>query len=326
MKHAVSIILLLVSATLTFAAGQKDGKYPSKDIEFIVSGGAGGGADAISRKIAQLIEKDLGCSFFVVNKPGADGAVGANLVMGAAADGYHIGIVVYGAAVNAVYSDLIPGYDLNKLVFVANVTEECDAIMVGKDTPYQTFDDLIQAAKANPGKIRIADQGVGSRVNLLVYRIEAKYRVEFQKISYTSSTAQREAILNKEVDAAVTSLGDFTPLLQSGDARGIVEFSTTKNLTFPTVPTAVDLNLGDDFLSSSFLCIVVPAGTPAEIVKILEDSIRRTVTSKEFADWTATVGVSASFMDGQKLGQFVKDTMTRDFTVLDELKKKGILK
>jgi tripartite-type tricarboxylate transporter receptor subunit TctC len=318
-------VLMLCCLAMGFAAGTGDGSYPSKDIQFIVGSGAGGGADAICRKIAQLTEKELGGTFYLVNKPGASDSIGPNLLMGSKPDGYTVGNVTYGAVVNAVYQNLIPGYDLNKLDFVALVTEESDAIMVGKDTPYTTFDELIQAAKANPGQIRMGDQGIGSRVNLVLRRVEAKYGVEFRKISYSSSAPQREAILNKEIDAAITSLGDFAPLLQSGDARGLIEFSTTRNLAYPTVPTSTELGLGEDVLSSSFLAIAVPAGTPAEYIQKLEGAIQKAAASKEFLDWTASVGVTARFLAGSELDQFIKTTQTRDFAALDELKKQGVL-
>jgi tripartite-type tricarboxylate transporter receptor subunit TctC len=322
----VATVLVLVATATGFAGPQGETKYPSKDIQFICSGGAGGGADAISRKLAQILEKDIGVGFYVVNKPGADGAVGGNLLMGAKPDGYTIGIMVYGSIVNAVYSRLIEGYDLNKLDFVANVTEECDAVMVGKDTPYKTFDDLINAAKARPGQIPVADQGVGSRVNLLLFRIESKYGVEFKKVSYVSSAAQREAILNKEVEVAVTSLGDFAPLLQSGDVRGLVEFSTARNIAFPDVPTSQELKLGNDMLSSSFLAIAFPKGTAEEHIKFLEAAIQKAVTTKEFIDWCGSVGVSASFMNRDQLNSFIKVVMERDFKELDNLKNRGIIK
>ncbi len=174
--------------------------------------------DAISRKVSMLAEKELGAAIYFVNKPGADDAVGPNSLMGAKPNGYTIGNLNYGFQSSMLrLPGLIKGYDLAKLQIFALITQEPDAIMVGKDSPYKTFDALIAAAKANPGKIRIADQGIGSRVSLLALKIQELYGVQFNMISYKSSAPQREAILNGEVDAAITSLGDFAPILSSGD-------------------------------------------------------------------------------------------------------------
>jgi tripartite-type tricarboxylate transporter receptor subunit TctC len=325
--YAVRIAALIavtgVALVLAGCAGKKE--YPSKDIQFYVNANAGGGTDAICRKIGQLAERELGGSFYMVNKPGVADAVGPNLLMGSKPDGYTIGDITYGAIVTAVYQKMIPGYDLKKLNIICLITEESDAIMVGKDTPYQTFDDLIQAARARPGQILVGDQGIGARTSLLLRRIEAIYGVEFRKISYTSSSPQIEAMLNKEIEAAITSLGDFSSLLQSGEARGLIEFSTARNKAYPDVPTSTELNLGPDVLSSSFLAIAAPAGTPQEIVQKLEGAFRKAATSQEFAEWTITAGVSPRVLTGAELDKFISDVQTRDFSVLDDLKKQGVL-
>lgn len=320
----VLLVCLMLASTALFAEGAPEA-YPSKDIQFIVSSGAGGGTDSISRKVSQLAEKELGASVYFVNKPGADDAVGPNLLMGAKADGYTIGNLNYGAVINAPFTGLIKGYDLNKIQFVALITQEPDAIMVGKNSPYKTFDALIAGAKANPGKLKVADQGIGSRVNLLALKIQEIYGVSFNLISYQGSAPQREAILNGEVDAAITSLGDFAPILSSGDAVGVIEFSTKTNAGYPTVPTSKSLGMDDSLLSGSFLTLAVPAGTPADVVAKLEKAYGAATTSKEFGDWCATVGVSPDFKSGSELKAFIDGKIEGETKALKALKAAGII-
>lgn len=321
----VLLTCVLLAASALIAQGANE-MYPSKDIEFIVSSGAGGGTDAIARKVSQLAEKELGASIYFVNKPGADDAVGPNLLMGAKPDGYTIGNLNYGSIINAPFTGLIKGYDLAKVHIFALITQEPDAIMVGKNSPYKTFDALIAAAKANPGKIRVADQGIGSRVNLLALKIQDLYGVTFNMISYQGSAPQREAILNGEVDAAITSLGDFAPILNSGDAVGVIEFSTKRNGGYPTVPVAKELGLDESLLSGSFLTLAVPAGTPDDIVAKLEAAFRTAATSKEFSDWAATVGVAPDFKSGAELKTFIDGKISGETKALQALKDAGILK
>jgi tripartite-type tricarboxylate transporter receptor subunit TctC len=322
---AMIIALCVLSVVTVFANG--GGEYPSKDIQFIVGATAGGGSDVICRKVAEIAQKDLARQFVVVNRPGASDTVGPNLLMGAKPDGYTIGNLTYGAVVTGPYqsADLgLDGYDLEKLDFICMVTEESDALMVGGDTPYKTFDDLIAAAKANPGQVPVGDQGIGSRVNLVIRKIEAKYGVEFKKLSYSASSPQREAMLSGEIVAAVTSLGDFTPMLLDGTARGLVEFSTMRNKTYPNVPTSTELGLGDDLLSGSFILIAVPAGTPSDIKIKLENAFKAAATSQEFIDWTTTVGVTARYLGSSEIDAFITGVQ-KDFIALDELKAQGIL-
>lgn len=324
-KLFTSVFVFLMIASVVFAQGGSETKaYPSKDIQFYVSSGAGGGTDSICRKICQLAEPALKGSFYLVNKPGVNDSVAPNLVMNASADGYTIGNISYGGVVTAVYQNNITGYSLDKIRPIVLVTEEYDAVMVSKNSPFKTFDEFIKAAKANPGQIKVADQGVGSRVYLLVRKIEKAFGVEFNKISYSGSAPQREAMLNGEVDAAVTSLGDFAPLLKSGDAIGIVEFSNIQNATYTTVPTASSLGLDDSFLSSSFLGIIAPAGITDEQAATLEAVFKAAIESKEFKDWTATVGITAHYLGSKDFQAFMKAKQERDFVALDGLKKEGI--
>lgn len=317
-------LMVLVASGNLLAQGASE-EYPSKDIEFIISSGAGGGTDSIARKVSQLAEKELGTSIYFVNMPGADDAVGPNALMGKRPDGYTIGNLNYGSIINAPFTGLIQGYDLEKLHIFALITQEPDAIMVNSNSPYQSFEALIDAAKKNPGEIRVADQGIGSRVNLLALRIEEAFDVDFNLISYKSSAPQREAILNGEVDAAITSLGDFAPLLDSGDANGIIEFSTGGNATYPDVPSSVELGLDESLLSGSFLTIAAPAGTPQEIIDTLVDAYGSAATSQEFIDWTKGVGVTPDFKSGAEFETFLQNKIEGETKALQELKDAGII-
>ena len=321
MKYLVPVFMVL-----TMVACSSDKEYPAKDIQLVVNAQAGSGTDAINRQIAKLVETELGGEFYVVNKPGAADATGPNVVMSSKPDGYTIGNLNYGSVVNAVWEEIIPNYTMDNLNIFAMVSQENDALMVGKDSPYKTFDDLIKAAQNNPGKIRIGDQGIGSRVYLLTLRLEQKYGVKFNKISYKSSAAQREAILNKEIDGAITSLGDFNSLLTSGDSVGLVEFSDMQNKTYPKVPTAIALGLGTDFISGSFIIMAAPVETPQEIITKLENAFEKAVSSQEFIDWTVTTGITASFKKGEELKSFINNLQAQEFKYLDELKNNGVLK
>ena len=326
MSLLLLVLVLFVSATGVFAEGASEADYPKQDIKAIIGSGAGGGSDAIMRKIGSIAEKSLPVTIYHVNKPGPSDATGAFEVMKAQPNGYTYGNLNYGSVVNAVFEELIPGYDLDKLEFFCLVTKEPDAIMVPADSPYKTFDDLIQAAKKNPGKIKVGDQGVGSRVYMELLRIEDKFGVEFNKVQYVKGSGpQREAILNGEIDAAITSLGDFAPLLQSGQAMGIVEFSDSENVTYPEVPTITELG-HDGLLSGSFLALAVPKETPAAIVDKLEEVFRAAHETDEFRNWLASIGVSAAWLGNDEVDQFIADVQENEFKFLSKLKADGVLK
>lgn len=320
---ATGLSLILLASSLTGCSKSK--QYPSKDIQFYISADAGGGTDGITRKVTQIIEANSDAKFYMVNKPGVNDSVAASLCMDAKPDGYTICNVNYGSVVTAVYNEVVENYSMDRLKPIALVTEESDAIMVSKNAPFKTFEEMIDYAKANPGKIKVADQGIGSRVYLILNMMEEKYGIEFNKISYSSSAPQREAMLSGEVDMALTSLGDFTPLLTSGDAIGICEFSSVRNATYSDVPTCLELGMDESFLSGSFIFIAAPAETPDDIIQYLQNEFQKAVESDEFKEWTATVGVTPHYMPSSELGDFIKKLQEKDFKALDDLKAQGLI-
>lgn len=163
---------------------------------------------------------------------------------------------------------MLPSYKMDKLDLIARITSEADAITVDANSDYNSLDDLLAAAKADPGKVRIGVQNLGGRVHLTLLQLQKLTDTEFKIVSYPGGAApQKEALLSDEVDVVMTSLGDFANLIEDGTARGIVEFSDAKNPTYD-VPTAEEA--GVDLLNGSFIVIAAPAGTPEDVVAKIE--------------------------------------------------------
>ncbi|MGI6029223.1 MAG: Bug family tripartite tricarboxylate transporter substrate binding protein [Candidatus Heteroscillospira sp.] len=325
MKKTLSIVLLLVLALSLFAGCSGSKEYPSKDIQFYVNADAGGGTDSICRKVTQLIEGNTEATFYLVNKPGVADSVGPSLCMDAEADGYTICNVNYGSVVSAVYNKVVDNYSMDRLKPIAMVTKESDSIVISKNAPYKTFDEMIAYAKEHPGEIKVGDQGIGSRVYLILNKIMEQYGVEFNLISYSSSAPQREALLSGEVDVILSSLGDFNSILQSGDGIGICEFSEVRNAAYPDVPTCLELGMDESYLSGSFIFLAAPAETPDEVISYLEGEVKKAVESDDFKEWTASIGVTPSFMPASEIPTFITELQEKDFAALDELKAEGLI-
>ncbi|MDZ5696543.1 tripartite tricarboxylate transporter substrate binding protein [Chelativorans sp. M5D2P16] len=299
--------------------------YPEKDIRVIVPWGAGGGTDGIVRKLTSIAEKNLGTSMYVENIEGGISATGVSQVMNARPDGYTIGALTYDSVVTVPWQGLLPSYDLDKLKLIARVTSEPDAIIVGSDTPYETFDDLVAAAKENPGSVKVGIQNIGSRLHLAVLQLQDETDTEFKIIAYPGGAApQKEAVLNDEVDVVATSLGDFAPLLESGDVRGILEFSETTNPTFNTVPTAKEAGL--DLRIGSFIVFAAPAGTPDEAVEAIEQAYKEALESDEFQNWVASVGVTPDWLGTDEVTRWADETSETLFDQMDMLVEQGVIK
>jgi tripartite-type tricarboxylate transporter receptor subunit TctC len=298
--------------------------FPSKDIRMIVAWGAGGGTDAIVRKISTIAEEQLPVAIYVENIEGGMSGTGLMQVIAARPDGQTLGSLTYDSVITVPWQGLVPGYGLDKLALIAQITSEPDALMVRADGDYASFEELIAAAKEAPGEIPVGIQGLGSRVHLAMLQIQDQTGTEFQLVSYPGGAApQKEAILNGEVDAVITSLGDFASLIEEGDVKGIVELSGTPNPAFPDVPIASDVGL--DLQIGSFIILAAPAGTDEEIVSELESIYQTAHESEEFQSWLEQVGVTSAWRGSDEATEWAKSTQEEYFGIMQGLVDEGII-
>lgn len=324
MRQLLSIAAAAMLAGFAIQPGSAQ-DYPTKDIRMVVPWGAGGGTDAIVRKISTIAEKELGGTIYVENIEGGISATGIMEVMTSRPDGYTLGALTYDSVVTVPWQKLLPSYDLDKLKLIARITSEPDAIIVGKRAPYQSLDELVAAAKQEPGKIKVGIQEIGSRTHLAMLRLQGMIDAKFNLIAYPGGAApQKEALLSGEVDIVVTSLGDFAPLIEAGDARGLVEFAGSRNPTYPDVPTAkeseIDLEMG------SFIVLAAPAETPDDVVQTIEAAYKAAYDSDAFQDWVSKIGVTPSWLGTGEVTAWAEGTQESIFALMQDLVDQGVLK
>ncbi|WP_141317527.1 Bug family tripartite tricarboxylate transporter substrate binding protein [Halomonas halmophila] len=318
--------LLAVACISTMAAGTAQADYPNRDVRVIVPAAAGGGTDAIVRKISNIAEESFPVSMYVENVAGGMTATGLLQLMDARPDGQTIAAITYDSIITIPWKEMLPGFSMDRMKMIARITKEADAITVADDAPYETLGDLIAAAKDDPGSIRVGIQNMGARTHLTLLQLQNQTGAEFKVISYDNSAAtQKEALLNGEVDAVVTSLGDLAPLIESGQARGLVEFSDTQNKGFPNVPPVTETDTGLDLQMGSFITLVAPAQTPDDVIETLEDTYHEAYESEEFQQWLTDIGVTAAWLGSDEVTQWSRDTQQQLFDTMDNLVEKGVL-
>lgn len=320
-RTLIGAAALLATTCLPLAA-QAD--FPERDIRVVVPWGAGGGTDGIVRKITSMAEEQFdGASMYVENIEGGVSATGVGQVMSAKPDGYTLGALTYDSIVTVPWQGMLPTYKMDKLKFIARITSEPDALIVDADSDYQTLDDVIEAAKADPGKVRIAVQNLGGRVHLTLLQLQKLTGAEFKIVSYPGGAApQKEAILSDEVDIALTSLGDFANLIDDGTVRGVVEFASTRNPTYD-VPTSVEE--GYELQNGSFIVIAAPANTPDDVVATIEGAYKAAYDSEDFQSWIASVGVTPDWLGSDEVTGWADETAQGLFTEMDALVESGVL-
>ena len=163
--------------------------FPTRDIRLIVPWPAGGVADAISRKISNIAEQDLPKSIYVENIAGAVTATGLIQMTSARPDGHTVGVLTYDSVITLPRGQMVPGYSLDNMAPIARITSEADAIVVSKHTGINTFEELVERAKANPGTVTLGVAPKGSGPYLSAMQLEKLLDVDFNVITYAGSSS-----------------------------------------------------------------------------------------------------------------------------------------
>lgn len=321
LKRALGLACIM-SVTATSVSAADD--YPTRDIRMIVPWAAGGGTDGIVRKISDLTEETLNGTMYVENIEGGMSGNGLIQLINANADGYTLGALTYDSVITVPWQGMLSGYSVDSMDLIARITSEPDALVVPGDSEYENFEDLINAAEESPGDIRAGIQNMGARTHLTLLQLMDETGVDFKIVSYPGGAApQKEALLNGEIDFAITSLGDFSGLIDAGDARGVLEFTDVQSESYPDVPPATERDL--DVQMGSFIILAAPADTPDDVLNKLENAYQEAYESDEFQEWLVDVGVTPNWLGRDDVTQWVKDTQDEIFTTMEALQEEGII-
>lgn len=314
LKKSMATALSALALVSSVAAAD----FPMRDIRLIVPWPAGGGTDAISRKISNLAEEQLPVSIYAENISGAVSATGLMQMIQSRPDGQTLGVLTYDSVITVPRSELVPGYDLDKMSYIARITQESDALVVSSGSGFTSFEELINAAKENPGEVRIGVMPKGSGPYLAALRIEKATGADFNIITYPGAAAEEsEAMLSGEIDGAIASLGDFAGLIESGDIQGVAELSSKQNPSYPNVPPISEL--GYELESGSFIVLATPEGTPEDSIEVLENAYKQAFESEEFQQWVAQVGVTPSWLGSSEVKDWLNDRQSETYSLMDEL-------
>lgn len=311
---------LLAASTLTAAAQD----FPTKDITHIMPWSAGGGTDTVMRTFLQYAEEPLGVGIRTQNVTGAQSGVGTMRLMKSRPDGYTIGSLTWDSMITVPYKDLVPGYDTSTLSYLANVTLYPTVLAVNADTGWETLDDFIAAAKAEPGEVTVSDSGIGGIWHLHALDMAEQLGVELNHVPFPNGSAeQREALISGENDAASLSYATVSSAADAGQVKVLAVMGAERDPSLPDVPTFKEL--GYDVIWGGMRVLAVPAETPDEVKAKLTEGFKAAFDDPEFQQKAADTGMNAYWMDGPETEAYVERTQTRALALLDKLKAAGVL-
>jgi tripartite-type tricarboxylate transporter receptor subunit TctC len=186
---------------------------------------------------------------------------------------------------------------------VANQVQDPGAVMVRKESPYKTLADMLNDAKARPGQVKVSTTGIGSDDHLAVLDTELLTKVKFNIIHLKDTPTARTRALGGHIDADFDNIGGFLPSVESGLARILAVMMDQRYPDLPDVPTFKEL--GYDLVSSSTRGYVFPAGTPMEIVRYMEQSIKKAMDDPEHIERMKKAGLTLKFMGVDEFTKFL---------------------
>lgn len=246
-------------------------KYPSKPITIVCPYPAGGNTDQRSRQFSKFMANALGQPLIVDNKPGAGGNIGTELIARAKPDGYTIGMGNFAPlSVNpTLYKKL--NYDpVRDLQPICLLERGPLVLMVPPNSPFKSVQDIINAAKASPGKLSYANGGQGGSHHLSAELFKLMTGTDITNIPYKGGAPATIDLLGGQVDMMFEQMYSASANLRAGKLRALAITSKARSPLFPDIPTLHELGL-KDFEVNNWQGFVAPAGTPMAIVKRLND-------------------------------------------------------
>jgi tripartite-type tricarboxylate transporter receptor subunit TctC len=288
----IAAAALLLSAP---AARAQDpaASYPNKTIKIIVCVPAGGGVDTVTRLIAEKLRQKWNQTIVIENKPGAAGNIGAEAAFKSDPDGYTL-LASQPAPVTVnplLYKKM--NFDPTKFVPVALMSTIPNTLLVRSDFPAKDVKEFIAYAKANPGKLNYASQGIGTTSHLTAALLEKRAGLKMVHVPYKGTAPALNDLVAKNVDFVFMQLAQAYGLHQGGKAR-ILAVTTKKRLaSLPDIPTMEEIGIAD-FESVTWNAISAPPGTPKAIVDKLNAAINEAIRAPELTERYAKLHLLAA--------------------------------
>lgn len=248
--------------------------YPDKPIRLVVGFPPGQATDIVARAAARKLQEALGQAVIVDNKPGAAGIIGSELVAKAAPDGYTLVVGSSGTmAINPSLYSKLPYQPLKDFEPVSLLSVVPLFLAVSPGFPAKTAAELVQMAKATPGKINYGSGGSGVTSHLTMELLKNAQGIDLTHVPYKGSPAAVTDLIGGQVNAMIDTGPALLPHMRSGKLRVLAVASEKRNPAAPDVPTMAEAGLGN-FVAPAWVGLAAPKGTPKEVIDILYKALQ----------------------------------------------------
>ncbi|QRQ83615.1 tripartite tricarboxylate transporter substrate binding protein [Cupriavidus oxalaticus] len=295
--------------------------YPERPITFICPWPVGGTADQSMRALCQVAGGILKQSIVVENRAGASGMIGTKALARATPDGYTIGQIPI-SVTRFAQLGMLQLDPRTELTYLARTSGQTFGIAVPTGSPYKTLQDVVAAAKANPGKITYAHAGIGGATHVGMEQFALAAGVQFNAIAYKGGAAALQDVLAGQVELLADS-SSWAPHVEAGKLRLLATWGEQRASRFKDTPTLKEL--GYNVVVEAPNGIGAPKGLPPAVEKTLRDAFRAAVASNEFKQVAARLDAPLMYLDGPDYKKYVASVYAQETELIKRLKLKELL-
>jgi tripartite-type tricarboxylate transporter receptor subunit TctC len=309
-------------ALLAIVPGAASQGYPAKPVRLVVADAAGGAPDQLGRILAQRLSESLGQQMIVDNRPGAGGAIGADLVARAPADGYSLLLTT--TAIYAILPSLkkdLPYDPVRDFLPISRIATASNVLVVNSALPARSVADLVQLAKSKPGALNYASAGVGTPAHLAGEMLNLLADIKLTHVPYKGAAPGLLDVIAGNAQLIITSPIAAGGHMSAGRVRALATTGAERNPSLPELPTIGETVRGYEITQS--WGVVAPAGTPAAVVQRLSTEIAKAMNQPEVRERVLKTGATPAsdtpaafelFMARER--QRLADVITRSGIVL----------
>lgn len=302
-------------ATMALPATAAD--WPTQPITILVPFPAGGGSDPVARMVADGLSKKFNQPVLVDFRPGGSATVGTNLVAKAKADGYTIMLSPNTPVVNVKYTIKDLPYDVEDLVAVTQLTDASIMLVANKNFAPNNFAELVEYAKANPGKTNLAVQGTGGVSHFAASLIQSELGLDFNMVPYKGAGDMITDMMSGVVDIGFGFPTGFFAGVEAGKLKFVTSLADARAKALPDVATTAEEGF-PQIRASAWLMLFAPKGTPADVLEKLSTSTNEVLADAEITKRLEDLGYSVTAESSPAKAQALLEQDRQDFAKVIE--------
>jgi tripartite-type tricarboxylate transporter receptor subunit TctC len=296
----------LGAAALLPKIAEAQAAWPSRPVTVVCPWGAGGGTDATARIIANILEKDLGQPFNVVNRTGGSGVVGHSAIATAPPDGYTLGMIT--VEISMMHWQKLTELNPTSYTPLALMNEDPPGVTVSSASPYQNIKALTEAIRASaPGKLKASGTGQGGIWHLALIGWLQAMGLKPDHVAWVPSQGAGPAMQDlaaNGIDMVTCSIPEARALVEAGKAKSLAIMATERNPMFASVPTLKEAS-GVDYSVGAWRGMAAPKGLPADIQNKIVAALKKANESKEFKEFMSSRGFGIKWADAAGFAKFM---------------------